>query len=392
MRSYVAGYTVICLVRNCLKKKKKIFPFWLSISQRLSFLLTNMESPGIMSDTLICCVHVGLDLGRTGNFPWTRGDGSLLVGSCPVAAGVLDATAWTSGLLSIHFFTWPMVLTLPIFLISLLSFTPPAQGATISIRPCPLPVHLGIGFLCRCLLFSPSSLLVAITGPPAFVSTLCSPPLLPVSCIFVLVSPVFPFARGNAGLLASWTPGALGLLKVLQRHSRVMFPFGVLPGARGVVVSLPLGFSIPAHVLQGSTVASLCFSGAVGARYVICPAFSGSLGTCRLGVTLACFSGLGAGAGGTLMVVVGELLSSWSVSLPCVLLPSTRGPSCPVISPRELNGSHYFGWRRGQFRGREGDRGWRSRRWLPVRYRKSGKAWGWNGYFVLWTWEANSGE
>lgn len=56
--------------------------------------------------------------------------------------------------------------------------------------------------------------------------------------------------------------------------------------------------------------ASLCFSGARGALHMICPAISGSPGTSRLGVTPACFSGLGAGAGGTLLVVVRELLSS----------------------------------------------------------------------------------
>lgn len=43
---------------------------------------------------------------------------------------------------------------------------------------------------------------------------------------------------------------------------------------------------------------------------MIRPAFSASFGTSRLGVTPACFSGLGAGAGGALLVVMRELLSS----------------------------------------------------------------------------------
>ncbi len=45
MRSYVAGYTVICFVRDCWKKKK-ILPFWMSSFQRLRFLLMYAESPG----------------------------------------------------------------------------------------------------------------------------------------------------------------------------------------------------------------------------------------------------------------------------------------------------------------------------------------------------------
>lgn len=282
----------------------------MSIFQRLRFLLMYAESSGRISDICVCCVRLGLDLGRTGNFPWTRGDRSLLAGSGPVAAGVLDATARTSGVLSIHFFSWPMVLAFPIFLIPLLSSTSPAQGAVISIRSGPLPVHLGMGFLCRCLLLSPFVLLVAFTGTKTSVSTLCSPLLLPVGYILLLVPPVLPISIGNAGLLASWTPGTLGLYQVLQRHSRVMFPLGALPGARGAVVSLPLGFPLFAHILQGSAVASLGFSGARRALYMICPAISGSLGTSRLGVTPAWFSGLGAGAGGTLMAVVRELLSS----------------------------------------------------------------------------------
>lgn len=366
----------------------------MSIFQRLSFLLLYIESPGRISDICVWCFHLRLDLGRTGNFPWTRGDGSLLAGSGPIAAGVLDATAWTSGVFFIHFFSWPMVLAFPIFLIPLPSSPPPAQSATINIWPCPLPVCLGMGFLSRCLLLSPFVLLVAFTDPQAFVSALCSPSLLPVGCILLLVPPVLPFSIGHARLLTCWTPRALGLHRVLQRHSRVMFLLGALPWTRGAVVPLPLGFPLFAHILQGSAVASLCFSGARWALYLICPAFSGFLGTSRLGVTPACFSGLGAWAGGTLMVVMRELLSSWSVSLPTVLLASARGPRCPGIPPGELVRGCCFGWRwgRGQFRGREGDRGWRGWRWLPVRCRKSGKGWGWNGYFVLWTWETTSGE
>lgn len=89
-----------------------------------------------------------------------------------------------------------------------------------------------------------------------------------------------------------------------------MLPLGALPGAGGAVVSLPLGFPLFAHILQGSAVASLGFSGARRTLYMICPAISGPLGTSRLGVTPVWFSGLGAGAGGTLMAVVRELLSS----------------------------------------------------------------------------------
>lgn len=195
----------------------------------------------------------------------------------------------------------------------------------------------------RCLLLGPFVLLVAFTSPPAFVFSLCSPPLLPVGCILLLVPPVFPFSIDNAGLLASWAPGALGLHQVPQRRRRVLFPLGALPGARGAVVSLPLGFSLLAHILQGPAVASLCFSGAWRALYVIRPAFSGSLGTGRLGVTPAWFSGLGAGAGGALLVLVRELLSSRSVSLPAVLLPSTRGPRRPGIPWGEHIGGGCFG-------------------------------------------------
>lgn len=92
MRSYAAGYTVISELSEIAKKKKKILPFLMSIFQRLSFLLLYVESPGRMSDICVCCFHLRLDLGRTGNFPRTRGDGSLLAGSGPIAAGVLDAT------------------------------------------------------------------------------------------------------------------------------------------------------------------------------------------------------------------------------------------------------------------------------------------------------------
>lgn len=62
------------------------------------------ENPMRILVIRVSCVHLGLDLGRTGNFPWTRGDGSLLAGRGPIAAGVLDATARSSGVLSIHFF------------------------------------------------------------------------------------------------------------------------------------------------------------------------------------------------------------------------------------------------------------------------------------------------
>lgn len=105
----------------------------MSIFQRLSFLAVNPESPGRISDLRLCCVHLGLDLGRAGNFPWTGGDGSLLESSGPVAAGVLDAAAGTTGVLSIHFFGWPVVPAVPVFLIPLLSSSPPAQGATVGV-------------------------------------------------------------------------------------------------------------------------------------------------------------------------------------------------------------------------------------------------------------------
>lgn len=338
----------------------------MSVFPRLSFLLINAESPRRISDIRVRRVRLGLDLGRTGNFPRTGRDGSLLAGSGPVAAGVLDATARTPGVLSVNVFSRP-----------LLSPRPPAQGAALGVRPGPLPVRLGMGSLCRRLLLSPFVLLVAFTGAQAFVSALCSPPLLPVGCVLLLVPPVLPFSVGDAGLLASWTPGALRLHQVLQRHgSGLVLPLGALPGARGAVVSLPLGVSLFAHILQGSAVASsLCFSGAWRVLGVIRPAFGGSHGTSGLGVALARLPGLGAGAGGALVVVVvRELLSSGSVRLPAVLLPGGGGPGRPGIPPGELVGGACFGRRRGRFRGREGDGGWRGRRRRPVRYRESGKA------------------
>lgn len=253
-----------------------------------------------MSDIRVRRLRLGLDLGGAGNFPWTGGDGSLLAGGGPVAAGVLDATARTPGILSVCFVRSPVVLAFPVFPLPLLSSTPPAQGATIGVRPRPLPVRLGRGFLCRRLLLCPFILLVAFAGPVAFVSALYS---LPGGGILLLVPPVLPFSIGSAGLLASWAPGAL-------RHSRVLLPLGGLPRARRAVVSLPLSSSLSAHVLQGSAVALLCFSRARRALDMICPAFSGSHGTGRLGVAPACFPGVAAGAGGTLLVVVRELLSS----------------------------------------------------------------------------------
>ena len=72
--------------------------------------------------------------------------------------------------------------------------------------------------------------------------------------------------------------------------------------------------------------APLVFSRALGALRVIRPALGGSLGTGGLGVAPAGFSGLGAGAGGALVAVVRELLSSRSVGLPAVLLPGAGGP------------------------------------------------------------------
>lgn len=76
-----------------LKKKKKL-PFLMSILQRLSLLRRlYAERLGRISDICVCCFHLGLDLGGTGNFPWTGCDGSLLASSGPIAAGVLDATA-----------------------------------------------------------------------------------------------------------------------------------------------------------------------------------------------------------------------------------------------------------------------------------------------------------
>lgn len=291
-------------------------------------------------------VHLGLDLGRAGDFPGAGGDGSLLAGGAgPVAAGVLDATAGTSGVLPAHVF---MVLTLPVFpLRPVPGPAPPAQAPGAGVRPRPLPVHVGGGFLR--LLLGPPALLVALAGPPAFVSALCDPP----SCILLSVPPVLRFSRGSAGLLASWTPGALGLLQVLQRHGRVLFSLGALPGAS---ISLPLGFPLLVHIFQGAAVASLCLPRALGALRVVPPAVSGSLGAGGLGVAPARLSGLGAaGAGGALMVVVVRelLLSSCSGSL-----PAARGPGGPGVGELIRDDGH-FRRRRGQFRGREGDGGWR---------------------------------
>lgn len=346
------------------------------IFKRLSFLSFHKANPGRTSDICVRCFHLGLDLGRTGNFPWTGGDGSLLAASCPIAAGVLDATAWSSGIFFIYFFGWAVVFALPMLLLPFLSAAPPAQGAAVDIRARPLPVCLGIGFLSCCLLLSPFVLLVTFTGCPAFVSAICGSPLLHVGLVLILVPPVSPFRVGRAGLLARWTPWALGLHLVL----------GALPRAGGAVVPLSLGPPLFAHILLGSPVSSLCFSRAGGALRLICPALSGFHGTRRLGVAPACFSGLGAWAGGTPLVLVRELLSSWSVSLPAMLITGTRRPRCTGIPPGEPFGGCCLWWRGRLLRGWEGDWGWRGWRWLPVRCRKSGKAWGWNGYFVLQTW------
>lgn len=97
-----------------------------------------------------------------------------------------------------------------------------------------------------------------------------------------------------------------------------------------MVVSLSMMTSLPTHVFQGFTVATLSFSGALRALCVICPAFSGRLGTSRLvlvrqvRITLAWkgFSVVGVGAGAALMAVVRDLLYSGSVCL-----ASSRGPS-----------------------------------------------------------------
>lgn len=193
-----------------------------------------------------------------------------------------------------------MVFALPMLLLPLLSAAPPAQGAAVDIRACPLPLCLGIRFLSCCLLLGPFVLLVAFAGGPAFLSAICAPPLLQVGLVLFLVPPVSPFCVGRAGLLARWTPWALGLHLVL----------GVFPRAGGAVVPLSLGPPLFAHILLGSPVPSLCFSRAGGALRMIRPALSGFHGTRRLGVAPACFSGLGAWAGGTPLVLVRELLSS----------------------------------------------------------------------------------
>lgn len=150
----------------------------------------------------------------------------------------------------------------------------------------------------------------------------------------MFVPQVLLFSRGNIGLLASWAPGAVRLLQVAQRHGRVTFPLGA---------SLSLGFSVLAHVLQGSAVALVCFSRALGAIYVLPLAFSGSSGATTCGVAPACFIGLRAWAGGALMVRVRDLLSSWFVSLPTMLPRSTRGPTFYAVTPRELIRGRYFG-------------------------------------------------
>lgn len=205
--------------------------------------------------------------------------------------------------------------------------------------------------MCHCLVFSPYVSLAAFTGLPAHVSSLYSSPLLPVGRLLLLVPPVPPLARGTAGLLTTGAPGTLRFLLVLLRHSRVLLPPGALPRAKGVVVvSLPLGPSLPAHIFQGSAVAFLGLSRALRALDMISPALGGSFGTCRLvfaghaGVTLSRES-LGVRASGTLVVEVRVILSSGSVGLASMLivvLPSARGPNGSGVPPEGFFGGGSF--------------------------------------------------
>lgn len=380
MRRYLAGYSMFCC---STKRKQQSFS---SLYPYLRGSVLSSCSPVEASYICICCVHVGLDLGRAGNFPGARGDGRLLAGAGPVAAGVLDAATGTSGILSAHILSRPPVPVPSVFSVRPVSSTPLAHRAGISVRPHPLPAGL---WRC-CLLLSLLSFPGALTRPPAFVSALCGNSLLPVSCVLPLMLPVLPFQSGNIGLLASWAPGALRLFWVPWMHCRISLLLGTFPWTGGARVSLPLGFSLLDHVLLGSTVALLCFSVAQGLLHLVSPAFSNSSGTAGLGVAPGSLSGVAAGAGGTFLVVVEKLLFSWAAGLPTVLLSIIRWPRCPEVLFRELNRCRSFGRRWRPFWGREKDGGRRSWRQLVIGCREPGKACCRNNCFVFWTWETDS--
>lgn len=299
MRSSVAGYTVLSLSEE--EKKKNSF------SCGCSHVRGSALSLHLSSDVCKCVVHVGLDLRRTGNFPRAGADGSLPVDrSRPVTAALLNATAGASGLFSIQLIGGPMVPALPVFL---LFSTPLVQATTLNIWPHLLPVHLGVGFVgCHLGLISPG-VIVPSSSRPTFVSTVCSPSILPVCCILLLVLPLFPLPIRDAGLLSDRMPGVLRFLHVPQRSSRVLFPVRVVPRAGGVVVSLSMCFPLLVYFFPGSAMALLCSFGALGMLHRIHPTFCGSFGTSRLGVNPTCFPGLTAGAGGVLVVMVRKLLS-----------------------------------------------------------------------------------
>lgn len=289
-----------------------------------------------LSDICFWRLPLGLNPGRAGNFPRAGSDGSLLATASSITIWVLGATAGTAEILFVHFLGWR----------------------------CFLLVCLGFW----AILISPFILFVAFCGPGVLVSS-----LWPAGCVLLRQPPVLPFPVGRAWLLTGRSPRALGLHCVLWRPRRVRFLLGGLPQVRGVMVSLSLCLLV--HILRGSAIALLCFPWAGRAPRQLRPVFRGFLGTGGFGVAPARLSGVGAGAG-ALMGLLRVLLSSCPDMLLC---------QCSTARPQEIAGGGHFGWRRGHFRGREVNRGWRRCRRLPVRRWESGKVWGWNGYFVLWT-------
>lgn len=214
-----------------------------------------------LSDVCVSRVHLGLNLGGTGNLPWSGCDGSLLAGGGPVAVGVLDATAGAPGIPPTHVSVGALVLVAPLPCAPL--------GRRSSVGAGPVPVRLG-----GSLLLSPLCPSVALGTLPASVPALCGG-------VFLLRPPVPHF---SAGLLATGTPRAGGLRVFL-------FPLGAFSRTLGALLSLALGLSIPAHVLHGSTV----FAWTVGPLRMSRPALAGSFGTGRLGVAPVCLPGVPAG-------------------------------------------------------------------------------------------------
>lgn len=297
MRSDAAGCTVI-------KIRLRLGDFSLNVS-----LGEVQLSPRRTSDVCVRRFRLRLHLGRAGNFPGTRRDGSLLATARPVAAGLLDAAAGTPGVSPAHLLCRAVALALPLL---------PLPPLPVQVGGGSLPVGLGRGrSLPRRLLLGSSVLLVAIGGVSALRRLLLEGPLL-------VLEP--PLVEGRAGLLAGRTPGALGRLRLV---------LGALPGAGGAPLPLALSSALSAHVLLGSPVPSLRFPGAGRALGVLRPAALGGFhGTSGLGVAPAWLSALCARAAGAPLVLLGELLPSGSVGLPAAaLVARARRAGCPPGVP-----------------------------------------------------------